>query len=71
MGRSGRVRGRVEAYVHDVSTRNINDSVNTLDTDTGISKSAVSRICSVLDEDVALFPGPVPDGHRVPIPCFP
>ena len=45
----------MEAYVHGVSTRKVDDHVKALGADTGISKSEVSRICSGLDEDVAAF----------------
>lgn len=40
----------MEAYVHGVSTRNVDDLVKALGADTGISKSEVSRICSNLNE---------------------
>ncbi len=46
----------MEAYVHGVSTRKVDDLVKALGADTGISKSEVSRICADLDEDVAAFP---------------
>jgi len=45
----------MEAYVHGVSTRKVDDLVAALGVDTGISKSEVSRICSALDVDVAAF----------------
>jgi transposase-like protein len=45
----------MEAYVHGVSTRKVDDLVKALGADTGISKSEVSRICSNLEEDVAAF----------------
>ena len=45
----------MEAYVHGVSTRKVDDLVRALGADTGISKSEVSRICADLDEDVAAF----------------
>lgn len=45
----------MEAYVHGVSTRKVDDLVKALGADTGISKSEVSRICANLDEDVAVF----------------
>ncbi|MCB1298556.1 MAG: IS256 family transposase [Microthrixaceae bacterium] len=47
----------MEAYVHGVSTRKVDDLVRALGADTGISKSEVSRICADLDEDVAEFRG--------------
>ncbi|MGB3375841.1 MAG: IS256 family transposase [Microbacterium sp.] len=45
----------MEAYVHGVSTRKVDDLVKALGADTGISKSEVSRICAGLDEEVAVF----------------
>jgi transposase-like protein len=45
----------MEAYVHGVSTRKVDDLVKALGADTGISKSEVSRICSGLDAEVAQF----------------
>ena len=45
----------MEAYVHGVSTRKVDDLVKALGADTGISKSEVSRICADLDEEVAAF----------------
>src|SRR5690606_8123633 len=45
----------MEAYVHGVSTRSVDDLVAALGVDTGISKSEVSRICAGLDERVAAF----------------
>jgi len=45
----------MEAYVHGVSTRKVDDLVKALGADTGISKSAVSRICADLDEDITEF----------------
>lgn len=39
----------MEAYVHGVSTRKVDDLVEALGADTGISKSEVSRICAGLD----------------------
>ncbi|MEH6795461.1 MAG: transposase, partial [Rhodococcus sp. (in: high G+C Gram-positive bacteria)] len=35
----------MEAYVHGVSTRNVDDLVAALGVDSGVSKSTVSRIC--------------------------
>ena len=43
-----------EAYVKGISTRKVDDLVRALGMD-GISKSEVSRICKVLDEDVKMF----------------
>ena len=45
----------MEAYVHGVSTRKVDDLVKALGVDTGISKSEVSRICTELDAEVAAF----------------
>jgi transposase-like protein len=45
----------MEAYLHGVSTRKVDDLVKALGADTGISKSEVSRICADLDGEVATF----------------
>jgi transposase-like protein len=45
----------MEAYVHGVSTRKVDDLVRALGIDAGISKSEVSRICAELDQVVAAF----------------
>jgi len=45
----------MEAYLHGVSTRKVDDLVKALGVDTGISKSEVSRICKDLDTEVAAF----------------
>jgi len=45
----------MEAYVHGVSTRKVDDLVVALGIDAGISKSEVSRICAELDTVVATF----------------
>jgi putative transposase len=45
----------MEAYVHGVSTRRVDDLVVALGADSGISKSEVSRICEQLDESVGAF----------------
>jgi putative transposase len=45
----------MEAYLHGVSTRKVDDLVKALGADTGISKSEVSRICADLDGEVAAF----------------
>ena len=47
----------MEAYVHGVSTRSVDDLVVAMGVDTGISKSEVSRICAGLDERVEAFRG--------------
>jgi putative transposase len=45
----------MEAYVHGVSTRKVDDLVTAMGAEAGISKSEVSRICAELDTDVAAF----------------
>jgi transposase-like protein len=45
----------MEAYLHGVSTRKVDDLVRALGADSGTSKSEVSRICADLDAEVAAF----------------
>ena len=45
----------MEAYVHGVSTRSVDDLVAALGVDSGISKSEVSRICAGLDREIEAF----------------
>lgn len=45
----------MEAYVHGVSTRKVDDLVGALGVASGISKSEVSRICGELDADLEAF----------------
>lgn len=45
----------MEAYVHGVSTRSVDDLVKALGADSGISKSEVSRICGELDAELDAF----------------
>ena len=45
----------MEAYLHGVSTRKVDDLVKALGADSGISKSEVSRICADLDAEVTAF----------------
>ena len=45
----------MEAYVHGVSTRSVDDLVAALGVASGVSKSEVSRICAGLDAEVARF----------------
>jgi putative transposase len=45
----------MEAYVHGVSTRSVDELVKALGADSGISKSEVSRICSDLDTQLTAF----------------
>lgn len=47
----------MEAYVHGVSTRSVDDLVKALGVDTGISKSEVSRICQDLDGQLTAIRG--------------
>ena len=46
----------MEAYVHGVSTRKVDDLVKALGADSGISKSEVSRICAGLDTESGQLP---------------
>jgi putative transposase len=45
----------MEAYVHGVSTRKVDDLVQALGVASGVSKSEVSRICSELDGEMEGF----------------
>jgi len=45
----------MEAYVHGVSTRKVDDLVDALGVASGISKSEVSRICAELDREMEVF----------------
>src|SRR3954454_18689201 len=45
----------MEAYVQGISTRSVDDLVEAMGSDVGISKSEVSRICAGLDETVGAF----------------
>ncbi len=45
----------MEAYVHGVSTRSVDDLVKALGGDSGTSKSEVSRICTMLNEPLTAF----------------
>jgi len=45
----------MEAYVHGVSTRKVDDLVQALGLQAGISKSEVSRICAELDTSLDVF----------------
>jgi putative transposase len=47
----------MEAYVHGVSTRKVDDLVKALGVGSGISKSEMSRICADLDEGLEAFRG--------------
>jgi putative transposase len=56
----------MEAYVHGVSTRAVDDLVEAMGSKAGISKSEVSRICVGLDEAVGAFRGRRLDHVRFP-----
>lgn len=56
----------MEAYVHGVSTRSVDDLVKALGADSGISKSQVSRICADLDTQLTAFRGRPLDHIRFP-----
>lgn len=56
----------MEAYVEGVSTRSVDDLVQALGVESGISKSEVSRICGELDQRVAEF-----RTRRLDHTCFP
>ena len=56
----------MEAYVHGVSTRSVDDLVVALGADSGISKSEVSRICEQLMSRRRV-PHPSARPHRVPL----
>lgn len=45
----------IEAYVHGVSTRKVDDLVTALGVGAGISKSEVSRICAKMDGELEAF----------------
>lgn len=45
----------MEAYVHGVSTRSVDDLVAAMGVASGVSKSEVSRICAGLDAEIAQF----------------
>ena len=56
----------MEAYLHGVSTRKVDDLVKALGADSGISKSEVSRICADLDQEVSAFRDRSLAGQRFP-----
>jgi transposase-like protein len=45
----------MQAFIEGVSTRKVDDVVQALGADSGVSKSEVSRICAELDAEVAAF----------------
>lgn len=60
----------MEAYVLGVSTRSVDDLVKALGSDTGVSKSEVSRICADLDEQLTAFRDRRLDHVRFPYVYF-
>ena len=57
----------MEAYVHGVSTRKVDDLVAALGLESGISKSEVSRICARARRAARSVPGPVARPRGVPL----
>ena len=55
----------MEAYVQGVSTRSVDDLVEAMGVESGISKSEVSRICQGLDEVGGRVPHPTARPHRI------
>ena len=47
----------MRAYITGTSTRKVDDLVKALGVDSGVSKSTVSRICKLIDDDVAILRG--------------
>lgn len=47
----------MRAYITGTSTRKVDDLVNALGCDSGVSRSTVSRICMLIDDDVAVLRG--------------
>jgi putative transposase len=45
----------MEAYVHGVSTRSVDDLVTAMGVESGVSTSEVSRICTGLDKEIDAF----------------
>jgi putative transposase len=60
----------MEAYLHGVSTRKVDDLVKALGADTGISKSELSRICARPRRRGRRVPGPIPGPDHLPL-CLP
>jgi len=56
----------MEAYVHGVSTRKVDDLVKALGAASGISRSEVSRICAELDSELDAFRNRRLDHTRFP-----
>ncbi|MBS9376016.1 hypothetical protein GON09_005037 [Rhodococcus sp. B50] len=60
----------MEAYVHGVSTRSVDDLVGALGVGSGISKSEVSRICAGLDAEITRFRERTAGAHELSV-CVP
>ncbi|MGW2370449.1 transposase, partial [Streptomyces sp. NPDC001667] len=60
----------MEAYVHGVSTRSVDDLVKALGGDSGISKSEVPRICGDLGVQLTIFRERPLDHTRFPCVCL-
>ena len=60
----------IEADVHGVSTRKVDDLVAALGIDAGISKSEVSRICAEMDEEARGLQDPGPVCNGLPLRLF-
>ena len=58
----------MEAYVHGVSTRKVDDLVRALGVASGISRSEVSRICAELDKDMVAAVTRSAVGQGCPLP---
>ncbi|MEY9913314.1 transposase-like protein [Catenulispora sp. MAP12-49] len=56
----------MEAYVHGVSTRSVDDLVKALGADSRISKSQVSKICAGLDAEISEFKSRTLDHTTLP-----
>ena len=56
----------IEAYVHGVSTRQVDDLVAALGVEAGLSTSEVSRICAEMDEGLEV-PHPQPHPRSLPL----
>lgn len=66
-GSTGRCAVIMEAYVHGVSTRSVDDLVAAMGVESGVSKSEVSRICSRPGSRDRGVPHPQPGPHAVPV----
>ncbi|BCJ78788.1 hypothetical protein MTY81_01610 [Mycolicibacterium sp. TY81] len=57
----------MEAYVHGVSTRSVDDLVTAMGVQTGVSKSEVSRICARPGPRDHSVSGTLADPHQLPL----